>query len=602
MQTSTITCQSLESGVHNLSLTTEEYDKLIQLQRDIFAKLTSYDNHQIILDKLCQLAEAMLPNSVASIMIKDATTQLLSVRAAPSVPAAGHDALANLKPSPTGGSCGNAVFHNQPQYVSDTKTDARWQDIRHIAYDFNLCACWSMPIRNKQEEAIGSFALSSFEHRAPSSFHQQLLEVCAFIVNIILEREKAENTLLEQQAHLNRVAFYDQLTGLPNRHKIYNDMERNPPIACAIINIDDFKEINDFFGIKAGDKILQEIASWLNKACRANAYRLGSDEFAILFYDKILTENVLKSRLLSLIASLNHELFMVDHEIINVRVTIGAAIHDDRILNRADIALHKAREQKVPIALYEARDNIEHKFRHNIAMTRRIRDAIAQDRIIAHFQPIVNFETNRVDKYETLLRMVDEQGQLVSPLDVIPIAKKTKLYPQLTRIIVSQACHTFTNRPECFSINLSIDDILDQETVDHISRTIQATNTGNRITFELLESEGIENYAAVNRFITTMKAQGARIAIDDFGTGYSNFEHLLRLNIDYIKIDGSLIKGINTDAKYKLIIETIVHFAKRINALTIAEFVSEQAIYDTVKALGVTYSQGFFTGKPDILS
>ena len=157
--------------------------------------IASHDNYFIVLESLCKLAEQLLPNSVASIMMINQASGRMSVLSAPSVPQVGHDALSNLKPGIHGGSCGNAVFHNEAQYVSNTFTDSRWKDLSQIAVDFNLCSCWSMPIRDDKNNAIGSFALSSFEHRSPSLFHKKLLEVGASIVNIVLKNKDIEQKL-----------------------------------------------------------------------------------------------------------------------------------------------------------------------------------------------------------------------------------------------------------------------------------------------------------------------------------------------------------------------------------------------------------------------
>ena len=151
-------------------------------------------------------------------------------------------------------------------------------------------------------------------------------------------------------------------------------------------------------------------------------------------------------------------------------------------------------------------------------------------------------------------------------------------------------------------MNLSIDDIKDANTVQEIIKTIIKTKTASRIIFEILESEGIENYEEVINFITQIKALGSEIAIDDFGTGYSNFEHILKLNVDYIKIDGSLIKGMSENNKHKIIVETIVDFAKKVGSKTIAEFVSDEATFSIVKGIGIDFSQGYYTGKPDVIN
>ena len=194
--------------------------------------------------------------------------------------------------------------------------------------------------------------------------------------------------------------------------------------------------------------------------------------------------------------------------------------------------------------------------------------------------------------------MIDKNGLIIPPIEFLDISKKTKLYSHITLEVINQACNTFENRSENFSVNLSIDDIKDPNTVYETVKAITTTKTASRIIFEILESEGIENYKEVSDFIIKMKALGAKIAIDDFGTGYSNFEHILKLNIDYIKIDGSLIKEMKNNNKHKIIVETIVDFAKKIGSKTVAEFVCDESIFLITKELGIDYCQGFYIGKP----
>ena len=183
-------CTSLDNeALDTVPMSPEEFKEISDIQQEVLQMVANGENQDTILVSLCQLSESLLPNSVASVMIKD-SKGLMNVISAPSIPPEGHVALQGLKPGPGGGSCGNAVFQNRAQYVKDTFTDERWTDIRQIAHDFNLCSCWSMPIRNKEGIAIGSFALSSFEHREPSAFHKMLLDVSAFIVGVVLRREE----------------------------------------------------------------------------------------------------------------------------------------------------------------------------------------------------------------------------------------------------------------------------------------------------------------------------------------------------------------------------------------------------------------------------
>ena len=410
-------------------------------------------------------------------------------------------------------------------------------------------------------------------------------------------RDITAQVLLEKKTE--KLVYFDQLTNLPNRQKMLLDISVNSPTACAIFNIDEFKEINDFFGTENGDKILQDIAKWFLKF-DFETYRIDGDEFAILYYEDLSIEHI-KHNIENILSLFEEEQFHIEGEIIHIRFSTGIAKESKNLLTKADIAVHYAKENKIKISVYEENANIEKKYKENIAMATSIREALIDNRIICHYQPILDIKTNNINKYETLVRMIDKDGNLIPPMSFLNIAKKTKLYSHITQEVIHQACNTFKDREEAFSINLSIDDIKDSNTVQEIIKTIIKTNTASRIIFEILESEGIENYEEVVNFITQIKALGAKIAIDDFGTGYSNFEHILKLNVDYIKIDGSLIKGIQQDKKHKIIVETIVDFAKKVGSKTIAEFVSDEEIFKNIKEIGVDFSQGYFTGKPSLL-
>ena len=403
----------------------------------------------------------------------------------------------------------------------------------------------------------------------------------------------------KSQAEREKLLYYDQLTALPNRQKMKLDMNQVDLYACAIFNIDSFREINDFFGISVGDNILIQLADEIRKM-EIIAYRIGGDEIAIL-YDKPITRSELEERIQAKLSHIQAIQFKIAKESISIRMNVGVALNTDKLLTHADIALHQAKEKKIPFAIYEKDDKIEELYKKNIAMASTIHKALYEGRIICHYQPIVTLDTNETTKYETLVRMVDEDGKIIAPLEFLAVAKKTKLYPSITKTVISQACKCFSNKTEEFSVNLSIDDINDPVTVQEIIKIIIDTDTAHRIVFEILENEDIKSYDSVVRFITQVKALGAKIAIDDFGSGYSNFEHILQLNIDFIKIDGSLIKGIASNNRHHIIVKTIIEFAKQMGAKTISEFVCDKAVYDVVKSLGVDYSQGYYTGKPKAL-
>lgn len=405
--------------------------------------------------------------------------------------------------------------------------------------------------------------------------------------------------IVEEKTHKLVEQYYtDQLTGLPNRYQLHERLQHNDVVALAILNIDDFRELNDFFGIVIGDEMLVHMGEWLREVSSL-CYRLGGDEFAILFTQTVLNQVELEHRLMRLIGLLDAKTFTINtDESLRLRVTIGVTLGAEKALTRADIALNRAKKDRKQIAFYNQDERVEEQYRSNMLMAAMVRKALFEHRFVCHYQPIVTLKTGITDKYETLIRMLDEEGNLVPPMKFLPIAKQTKLYPQITLEMVSQACNLFSTRTEEFSMNVSDSDIRNVETVQEIIKIITNTGVASRVVFEILESEGIENYDDVSLFIEQVKALGAKIAIDDFGTGYSNFENILKLNVDYIKIDGSLIRGIANHQRHRIIVETIVDFARKIGAKTIAEFVSDEETYDAICMLGIDYSQGYFTGKP----
>lgn len=408
--------------------------------------------------------------------------------------------------------------------------------------------------------------------------------------------EILENKVEEKTKELISQSFEDTLTGLPNRHRLQYDMQHRSYHALIILNLHNFREMNDFFGTEAGDDLLRQTGHWFT-TLNLIPYRLGGDEFVLLI-DHEYTHKELEEHCFHLIHRLADHPFMIGNETVSLSITIGVDPGPELSLAHADIALHEAKESSKPIAFYDPKALVEEQYKSNIATAAAIHKALNLNRIICYYQPIISIHTGNVEKYETLARMVDEQGQIIPPLDFLKIAQKTRLYSQITQRVVNQACEAFQYRNEEFSINLSIRDILDSNTIRFIEETIVATDTAHRIVFEILESEGIENFPAVVAFIHRMKTLGARIAIDDFGTGYSSMENILKLSPDYIKIDGSLIRNITTDPKHAIVVQAIADFASKLGAKTIAEYVETKEIFDHLKTINITYSQGYYTGKP----
>ena len=166
--------------------------------------------------------------------------------------------------------------------------------------------------------------------------------------------------------------------------------------------------------------------------------------------------------------------------------------------------------------------------------------------------------------------------------------------------MIKKSFEMFKDKDLEFSVNLTIDDIKNEHIKEYIFDMLERYNIGHKVVFEIVESESIEDFEEVAKFISTVKDYGCKIAIDDFGTGYSNFEYLLKLKADFIKIDGSMIKDIDTNQDAQLVVSTIVNFAKKLGIKTIAEFVENESILTKVNELGIDYSQGYYFSKPEL--
>lgn len=410
-------------------------------------------------------------------------------------------------------------------------------------------------------------------------------------VNEILETKVEEKT-----KQLISQSFEDALTSLPNRHRLQYDMDKNTYSTLMILNLYNFREINDFFGFAIGDDLIRQMGHWLH-ALDLNPYRLSGDEFAILFTEE-MSRDAVETLTQRLLIRLNQHPFRVADETVTLSVTIGIDMGANISLSHADIALHEAKDHQSHIAFYNRDSHIEEQFKVNIALASTIHKALKSGRIICFYQPIVSLQTGKIEKYETLVRMIDESANIIPPLDFLKIAQKTRIYPEITRTVVEHACHTFKSRNEQFSINLSIRDIIDPHTVRFIEEMMIETDTAHQIVFEILESEGIDNFDKVIAFVDRMKALGAQIAIDDYGTGYSSLENILRLKVDYLKIDGSLIQNVISNTSHALAVQHIASLANDLGIKTVAEYVSSEEIYNRLQIIGITYAQGYYTGKP----
>jgi len=408
--------------------------------------------------------------------------------------------------------------------------------------------------------------------------------------------------MMQQQQKLDNIANADPLTGHKNRYKLNLDIKNSNNPALAIINIDNFSQVNDFYGHTWGDDVIKQVGDILNEMIKnenCELYHLQGDEY-VIFNSTISNELFLKN-VINFIEHLKKSKIKIDDEDLNLNFSVSISYESkDKILLTADMALKIAKRTSKDLVVYNDRISLNDEYKNNIKWTKKIKEAIEQDMIVPVFQPIVNNETGVWEKYESLVRIQDTDGKLISPYFFLDISKKTKYYSRITKIMLQKSFEMFKEKDLEFSVNLTIDDILNEEINTYIIDMIEEYQIGHRVVFEIVESESIENFEKIREFITKVKAYGSQIAIDDFGTGYSNFEYLMKLKADYIKIDGSMIKNIDVDTDAQMVVSTIVDFAKKMQIKTVAEFVENESILNKVKELGIDYTQGYYFSQPKL--
>lgn len=405
--------------------------------------------------------------------------------------------------------------------------------------------------------------------------------------------------MIIQQHTLDNLAKTDTMTGLDNRYSLNLHIQKDHNLSLGLINIDDFSQINDFYGHEIGDQAIIALGDFLKNFIKDKPYflfHLQGDEFVILA--RKTDEVTFTATMTELTKQIANHTFVIQEEELSINVTTALSFEEKySLLASADMALKIAKKSNKSFLVYTKQLSLNETYKNNIEWTKKIKNALKEDNIFPVFQAITENSNKKIAKYECLVRL-REQDKIISPFFFLDISKKARLYPAITKAVLQKSFEKFKNQDTQFSINLSNEDMKDKQTQDFIFSLLESHKIGGQVVFEIVESESIDNFDIVSSFIQEVKSFGCRIAIDDFGTGYSNFDYLLRLRADYIKIDGSMIKHIDTNKEAQLIVSTIVNFAKNIGMRTIAEFVETESIYNMVKELGVDYSQGYYFSKP----
>jgi len=402
----------------------------------------------------------------------------------------------------------------------------------------------------------------------------------------------------------------DQLTEVYNRNYL-RDLLKTINInhyQIMMLDIDYFKKVNDSYGHKTGDYVLKNVASRIKKEIREQdiLIRFGGEEFLLFIYNKGAITKQAYNIGERIKQGISDTKFLYDDNSIYITISIGISATPGHFKTITEAI--KAADSMLYIAKTEGRNQVicdnqwdskRSKNSENIFHIAEIKEAIEEDRLLCYYQPIFSAKSHAICKYEALVRLVDKEGKIVLPWRFIETILHTNIYIQMTKKILDIVFKNIAKHKVEISVNLNFSDILNQDTFALIiSELEENTELASWLTIELLEYEVLEAGESFTKNINQIRAYGVKIAIDDFGTGFANYTVFHTLPIDIIKIDGSLIKNIDTSEVSKKIVKSLLLLMQELEIETVAEFVHSQEVLDIVTDLGATYLQGFHLAEP----
>jgi diguanylate cyclase (GGDEF)-like protein len=427
--------------------------------------------------------------------------------------------------------------------------------------------------------------------------------------------EKAEKTA----ADLRYLADHDSLTGLLNRRCFRAKLDRYVSFsaryggqgAVMTIDIDGLKEVNDRLGHQSGDNLIRRVAEILRERVRTTdiVARLSGDEFAVLMPQ---TDTGGALQLGEDLRAEVAEGFGTESDLGMATISVGISMfggeHDagsEAVLVAADQAMYRAKKEgRDRIALFDGPDSRRGMPRRGQTTSARIRDALTQDRLRLATQPIRSLASGGIERYELLLRMTSESGELLPAASFIDVAERSGMVQELDRWVVARALELLAEReragePVSLHVNLSGASLTDVSVLEFIERRLDEGDADpGRCTFEITKTARVDDYETAASFADRLTEFGCEVAIDDYGAGFSPFHHLKRIPFDVIKIDGAFVRDMPRNDADQLTVKAIVEIARGLGKRTIAEFVQDDETTRMLREYGVDMAQGFHLGRP----
>lgn len=575
------------------------------LQQRVLEAVARDDELEAVSTLICREVEAIAPGVVCSILRVDEEKTLRPI-AAPSLPDHYSAAIDGLPIGPSVGSCGTAAFRGEPVLVEDIETDPLWAPYKSLPLPLGLKACWSSPITLKDGRVAGTFAFYFREKRGPSAWHERLVGSCLHLAALAIERHEAK-------AHIAQLAYYDTLTGLPNRSKLADEIDQRivqidegsvAGMALLFLDLDGFKDVNDTLGHSAGDALLVEVGRRLREQVRPTdlVSRLGGDEFVVILGS---CESSHASTVAERIVKALSQPLAIDSMMLSATASIGISLYPgdsadrEELLKHADTAMYVAKNAgRGAYRFYDPAMNRE--VEERLRMGEALKESLALGHLQLHYQPQLSGEDGRLHGLEALARWHHPAFGQVPPSRFIGLAEEYGLIEAIGEWALVEGCRQVAVwragglAIPSVSVNLSPMNFRNRRLPLIVSAALEAAGLEpNALTIEITEGIMMDDCATTRATVEAVAKLGVRLSLDDFGTGYSSLSSLSTLPIEEIKLDQSFIHGLESDQNARAVASAVVRIGQSLGLTVVAEGVETEPQRQFLQGLRCHVMQGY---------
>jgi len=595
----------------------EQLKVLLAHQTEIISKIALETDLQLCLEDISYHVETILDNPAAYASILILEGDKLFHGAAPNLPKIYCEQTNGVRIGSSVCSCGTAAFTGKQVIVSDIENDPLWANYASLALHHQLRSCWSTPVMSSKGEVLGTFAIYYSKIQAPTTYQLELIQYFTHLTGIAIQKWQAHK-------QIERLAFYDVLTGLPNRRllmdrtqKVIQRIKREQQFGALIyIDLNGFKRINDSLGHYVGDELLIAVSHRLQDSIREidTIARIGGDEFVVLIEGLKESEDEIKSEAINLsnriLNGLEHH-FELSGGRYKISASIGISLINQtdedavEILKHADAAMYAAKKDlHLDICFHNAA--LQKSIDLRLSIENEINTALDNKNFSAFYQPQLN-ELGQLISAEALIRWQHPNKGLVFPGEFIYIAERMGVIHRMQKIVLTHTCetlkilenHKILTDNFRISINICPSQLKSNSLPDTLMETLtQYQISPNRIMLEITEGMLIDDMERTIHILNRLRKLGFKISIDDFGTGYSSLAYLNRLPVNEVKIDRSFIETLTNEPCTQGVIDTVVSLSKHLNFDVIAEGIEEVSQLEIMKTKKVKGFQGYLFAKP----